>query len=105
MKGVDTAYFGIHLYSVAVEQPDKAFEDWAKQCKLGNLNSPTTSQLYEYRFLSVQEYIARFRRGKINQVLPEEAKTMTVEEALQAGRVAQINIRKLLTDNREKFQK
>ncbi|NEO16292.1 MULTISPECIES: hypothetical protein [unclassified Moorena] len=90
---------------MAVEQPDKEFEDWAKQCKLGNLNSPITGQLYKNRSLTVQEYIARFRRANINQVLPDEAKTMTVEEALKAGRVAGINIRKLLTDNREKFKK
>lgn len=47
-------------------------------------------------------YIGRFRRSSINEVLPEEAKTISVEEALKIGRVGNKNIRKLLTDNRDK---
>ena len=90
---------------MAGEQPDKEFESWARLCKLGNLNSPTTRQLYENRRLTVQDYIGRFRRSSINEVLPEEAKTIPVEEALKIGRVGNTNIRKLLTDTRDKFQK
>ncbi|MBP0018963.1 MAG: hypothetical protein J7647_15620 [Cyanobacteria bacterium SBLK] len=86
------------------EQHDSDFENWAKKCKL-NLNSPTTSQLYEYRMLTVQEYISRFRRGNIKAVLPNTAKSMTVEEALRQGKVEKVDIRKLMIQKRKKFQK
>lgn len=86
------------------EQHDSEFENWAKKCKL-NLNSLTTSQLYEHRTLTVQEYISRFRRGNIKSVLPEAAKSMTVEEALRQGKVDNVDIRKLMIQKRKKFQK
>jgi len=81
------------------------FENWARQCKLGNLNSPTTQQLYANRYLTVQQYISQFRKSILNAIVPEEAKNLTVEEALKLGRVGGVNIRKLLTDKREKFSK
>lgn len=86
------------------ERPDEEFEDWSRERKLSP-NSSTTRQLYGNRYLTVQEYIGRFRKGSINAILPEEAREISVEEALKVGRVGNINIRKLLTDNREKFQK
>ncbi|WP_204106356.1 MULTISPECIES: hypothetical protein [Spirulina sp. CCY15215] len=87
------------------EQQDPEFENWAKKCKLGSLNSLTNSQLYQHRTLTVQDYISRFRRGKIRGVLPEAAKLMTVEEALKQKIVDGVNIRKLMLDNRDKFRK
>jgi hypothetical protein len=90
---------------VAIEQPDPELENWARECKLGNLNSPTTRQLYENRYLTVQEYIGQFRKASLNATLPEEAKTISVEDAMKMGRVNNVNIRKLLTDQRDKFKK
>ncbi|GAA6622634.1 hypothetical protein [Scytonema sp. NUACC26] len=87
------------------ELPDSDFERWAREHNQGNLNSPTTRQLYENRLLTVEEYISQFRRATIKAVLPTEAKTMTVEDALKVGKIGTINVRKLLTDNRDKFQK
>lgn len=83
---------------------DRKFDDWAGERKL-NLNSFTTLQLYQYRQITVQDYISQFRRGTINAILPEAAKSMSVENALKIGKIESINIRKLLIDNREKFQK
>lgn len=65
------------------EPPDLDFERWAREHNQGN----------------------RFRRATIKTVLPTEAKTMTVEDALKVGKIGAINVRKLLTDNRDKFQK
>lgn len=87
------------------EPPNSDFERWAKEHSQGNLNSPTTRQLYENCLLTVEEYISQFRRATIKAVLPTEAKIMTVEDALKVGKIGTINIRKLLTDNRDKFQK
>ena len=79
-------------------------ERWARKVKL-NPNSLTTQQFYENRNLTVDQYIGKFRKGRINQVLPEEAKTMTVEEALRKKRVGGRNIRKLLGSGHRKFKK
>lgn len=87
------------------EPPLPDFERWAREHNQGNLNSPTTRQLYENRLLTVEEYISQFRKATIKTVLPAEAKTMTVEDALKVGKIGAINVRKLLTDNRDKFQK
>lgn len=79
-------------------------ERWARKMKM-NPNSPTTQRFYANRHLTVQEYMAKFRKGRINQVLPTEAKTMSVEEALQKRRVGRRNIRKLLGSGHSKFRK
>lgn len=86
------------------EEVEREFHAWATERKL-NPNSPTTRQLYENRDLTVQEYVSRFRKGNINAVLPETAKSMSVEDAVKVGRIENVNIRKLLTDNRDKFQR
>jgi hypothetical protein len=86
------------------EAPEQEFHAWATERKL-NPNSPTTRQLYENRHLTVQDYVGRFRRGIINAILPDVAKSMSVEDAIKVGRVENVNIRKLLTDNRDKFQR
>ena len=86
------------------EKRDREFHAWATERKL-NPDSPTTHQLYDNRCLTVQEYISRFRRGIINAILPELAKSMSVEEAIKVGRVENVNIRKLLIDSRDKFQR
>lgn len=85
------------------EVPEQEFHAWATERKL-NPNSPTTHQLYENRYLTVQDYIGRFRRGTLNAILPEIAKLMSVEDAIKVGRVENVNVRKLLIDNRDKFQ-
>jgi hypothetical protein len=86
------------------EAPEQKFYAWSVERKL-NPNSPTTRQLYEQRYLTVQDYIGRFRRGTINAILPELARSMSVEDAIKVGRVENVNIRKLLIDNRDKFQR
>jgi hypothetical protein len=50
-------------------------------------------------------YVGAFKKGGINSKLPDGAKNMTVEQALIAGEVQEVNVRKLLTDLREKFNK
>lgn len=77
---------------------------WAKERKL-NPSSATTQQLYENRNSTIQAYVSEFRKGRINEVLPEEAKEMLVEDAIKLGRIGNVNIRKLLIDSRDKFQK
>lgn len=79
-------------------------ERWARKMKM-NPNSPTTQQFYANRHLTVEEYIAKFRKGRVKQVLPEEAKTMSVEEALQKRKVGGRSIRKLLGSGHSKFRK
>jgi hypothetical protein len=79
-------------------------EQWAKKLRL-NPDSSTTQQLYDNRHLTVIEYIAKFRKGSINEVLPSEAKAISVEEALEKRFIGGINIRKLLASGREKFKK
>ena len=86
------------------EPSEQDYENWAVERKL-NCDSPTTRQLYEHRSITVQDYISQFRKASINAVLPETAKSLTVEIALKLGKIETVNIRKLLTDNREKFQK
>ncbi|MCB0197147.1 MAG: hypothetical protein KDJ65_34690 [Anaerolineae bacterium] len=79
-------------------------ERWARKFKL-NPDSPTTQHLYENRHLTVEEYVGLFRRGSIKAVLPEEARLLSLEDALQRRVVGTINIRKLLISNRQKFKK
>ena len=79
-------------------------EVWAKERKL-NASSATTRQLYKNRDSTVQAYVSEFRKGRVNEVLPEEAKEMLVEDAIKLGRIGNVNIRKLLVDSRDKFQK
>jgi hypothetical protein len=81
-----------------------SLERWAQRLKL-NPDSETTKQLYENRHMSVEAYVGRFRRGRLNEVLPAEALQMTVEEALRQQVVGGRNLRKLLASTREKFQK
>ncbi|MGD2184120.1 hypothetical protein [Lusitaniella coriacea] len=90
---------------MATEHTNPEFENWARERKLGNLKSPITRRLYENRNLTVQEYISQFRKASLNAILPEEAKLMSVEDAIEMGRVGNVNIRKLLTDQRDKFTK
>lgn len=73
--------------------------------KLGNPASETNQQLFENRSKSVQEYVGLFKKGGMNAKLPDGAKALTVEQGLQAGEVENVNVRKLLTDLREKFNK
>jgi len=80
------------------------FEVWAKKLKI-NPDSPTTQQLYENRYLTVEKYIDRFRKGRIKAVLPTSVLGMTIEEALQRPMIDGRNIRKLLASGREKFSK
>jgi hypothetical protein len=87
-----------------VTESSEDYEQWASDRHLGS-QSPTTQQLYENRFLTVQDYISQFRKAAINSILPESAKSLTVEDALAIGKIDEINIRKLLTDNRDKFRK
>lgn len=79
-------------------------ETWAQALKL-NPDSDTTQQLFACRTMSVQEYISRFRKGRLREVLPAQALTMSVETALKQRTVGGVNLRKLLTAQREKFQK
>jgi hypothetical protein len=73
--------------------------------KLGNPASETNQQLFENRTAAVSAYVGMFKKGGVNSKLPATAKTMTVEQALIAGEVDDVNVRKLLTDLREKFNK
>jgi hypothetical protein len=86
------------------DEPRVELEAWARERKLNAL-SATTQQLYAFRHQTVREYVSQFRKSSLNAVLPDEARLMSVEDALRGGRVNDINIRKLLTDNREKFRK
>lgn len=79
-------------------------ETWAQQLKL-NPDSVTTQQLFACRLLTVQEYVGRFRKGHLREVLPTEALEISVEKALQQQRIGGVNLRKLLTAQREKFRK
>ena len=77
---------------------------WARKVKL-NPNTPTTLQFYANRHLTVQEYIAKFRKARLKNVLPAEALPMSVEDALRKKIVGDRNVRKLLTSGNEKFKK
>jgi len=90
--------------SVSQGKANREIEGWAKERKL-NSSSATTQQLYENRASTVQTYVSEFRKGRVNEVLPEEAKEMLVEDAIKLGRIGNVNIRKLLIDSRNKFQK
>lgn len=68
-------------------------------------SSAKNLQLFESRNLTVEQYIAKFRKGGIKEVLPTDAKNLTVEEALRSGRVGDVNVRKLILDTRDKFVK
>lgn len=82
----------------------KPIEHWARKLKL-NPDSATTQQLYANRYLTVAEYIGKFRQGRILAILPEEAKLMSVEETLHKKIIGGRNIRKLLVSRRDKFKK
>ena len=79
-------------------------EAWAEGLKL-NPNSETTQQLYAHRTLAVEQYVSQFRKGRLREVLPTEARLMSVEEALRRSFIGGVNVRKLLTDTRDKFVK
>lgn len=57
-------------------------EDWARNLKL-NPDSLTAQQLYTHRHLTVEQYIGKFRKGRLSRVLPTEALSMSVEEVLR----------------------
>ena len=90
--------------SASKDEGVREIEGWAKERKL-NASSATTRQLYKNRDSTVQAYVSEFRKGRVNEVLPEEAKEMLVEDAIKLGRIGNVNIRKLLVDSRDKFQK
>lgn len=56
----------------------------------------TSQQLYVNRHLTVEEFVGKFRKARLNRILPSEALKMTVEEALSRKIVSQKNVRKLL---------
>ncbi len=87
----------------ALDQSLKDYEDWCRAHNLGSINSPTSRQLYENRALTVEAYVGKFRKGGVKGVLPSEAKNITVAEALKRGRIGNVNVRKLITDLRDKF--
>jgi RHS repeat-associated protein len=76
---------------------------WRKKVKIGP--GETADELYANRKMRVEEFIAQHRRGSVKGVLPEAAKSMTVEEALRKGEVGDVNVKKLLTSKRKKFRK
>lgn len=84
-------------------------EQWAIALKL-NPDSSVTRQLYEHRSLTVLDYISQFRKGKNVRMIPYRALTMTVEELLHEvktnrGRFEGVNVRKILIDVRDKFER
>lgn len=78
--------------------------NWAKSRGL-NAASEFTRLLYANRAKTVQEFISIARKGGVKEVLPEAVKKMTLEEALKKGIIGGVNVRKILTDNRDKFVK
>lgn len=90
---------------LAVDPNDRQYQNWLRKVKLGNPASETNQQLFENRAKTVQEYVSLFKKGGMNSKLPDGAKALTVEQGLQAGEVENVNVRKLLTDLREKFNK
>ncbi len=70
--------------------------EWARRHHL-NAQSATTRNLFANRHMTVGNFVARFRKGSIREVLPSEYLEMTVEEALERGGST---IRKLLTSRR-----
>ncbi len=84
-------------------------EQWAIALKL-HPDSSLTQQLYEHRSLTVLDYMSQFRKGKNVRMIPRRALTMTVEELLHElktsrGRFEGANVRKILIDLREKFER
>ena len=95
---------GILVHNMCLDVSD--FNIFLKKTKLGGgINSPTNIQLYENRFMTVQEYLGKFRKGSVKAVVPDGAMQMTVQDALRAGHVDGVDIRKLLNNHRDKFQK
>lgn len=87
----------------------ESYTQWAMKRKL-NPDSPVTEQLYEWRFLTVLDYIRRFRRGQNVRMIPQRALPMTIEDILYEvsmtrGRFEGVNVRKLLIDQRDKFER
>jgi len=76
---------------------------WMRKAKLGP--GPTADQLFANGAMTVEDFIGKHRRGGIKSVLPDEAKSMTVEQALRKGEVGGVDIRKLLTSTRDKFRR
>ena len=65
--------------------------------KLGlNPNSPTTRQVLNSLDMSVQDFVGKYRAGKILRELPGEVLDLSVEDALQFSS----KVRKLLIDGR-----
>jgi hypothetical protein len=92
--------------SIKVDVKKSEIQAFQKRCKLnGKWDSEKNLQLYANRNTSVQEYVSKFRRSSIKEVLPEEAKVMSVESAIRSGKIGGVNVRKLLLDLRDKFVK
>lgn len=86
----------------------ESYKQWAIKRKL-NPDSSVTEQLYECRLLTVVDYIRQFRRGQNVRMIPQQALRMTVEDMLYEvsmtrGRFEGVNVRKLLIDQRNKFE-
>jgi hypothetical protein len=79
------------------------YEQWCRRHNIGD--TPVTKQLYDNRKSTVREYVSKYRKGGINQVLPGEAENMTIEEFLKVKFVGGVNVRKLVTSSNEKFRK
>lgn len=93
------------VISLAVDPKNRDYQNWLRKVKLGNPASETNQQLFEQRAATVEAYVGMFKKGGVNSKLPTTAKSMTVEQALIAGEVDSVNVRKLLTDLRDKFNK
>jgi RHS repeat-associated protein len=81
-----------------------AVEKWGKARGL-NMDSKFSQLLYQWKDKTVQEFLAAHRAGAIKQVMPAEALSMKVGDALKQGKIGKVDVGKLLKDNRDKFCK
>jgi len=90
---------------IAADPDMPARRAWCASVNVNDPDSPTARGLYQARGRTIQQLVGDgVLVGGIAGRLPTDAFAVTVEQALRVGRFQGVNIRKFVTDNRDKFR-
>ena len=90
------------------ENADPELEErtaWCRSVNIGDPNSETAIDLFKLRNDTIQTMIDKgILVGSVKERIPSQALSLTITDALRKGRFENVNIRKFVTDQRDKFR-
>jgi hypothetical protein len=93
------------LLAPAPDPETEARRAWCRQVDLSDPDSDTARGLYNLRNQTIQSLVdTGVLVGGIKERLPTNAYNLTIDEALRIGRFEGVNVRKFVTDQRDKFR-